>query len=375
MRDITPALPPDLARHFGDPPDVIHRPAFPVETYRQLMEHVARLSYTNKDHLLFFRGQAADYRAKGGGSTLYPSIYRGARVLREEVKRKFELLEAKGARLHALFAKNNMDGHGDLGRRKTIQWAVLQHYRVCDTPLLDFTQSLRVACSFAQEGDDVGDRAIVFVVGFPHIANRISVNSEHDLIVVRLLSICPPAALRPYFQEGFLAGTADVTTEYEPKSELDFNRRLIAKFDIPTAGSFWGHGLTRMPQTELYPDDDAVEALCRSLADEPGIRGAVASVGDFLAAWIPLERALMAEAQKRQERVPTVRDAAGLLAAQGLLDPWLVSQIDRLRQIRNAVVHSPSDVAQPELAAAISEVEELRRAVEKTLRTSRRRAT
>jgi hypothetical protein len=31
---------------------------------------------------------------------------------------------------------------------------------------------------------------------------------------VRLLSICPPDALRPCFQEGYLAGTGEVTTDY-----------------------------------------------------------------------------------------------------------------------------------------------------------------
>lgn len=62
----------------------------------------------------------------------------------------------------------------------------------------------------------------VYVFGFPYITNRISRNSEHDLINVRLLSICPPTALRPYFQEGYLAGTDEVTTNFDSKSELDF---------------------------------------------------------------------------------------------------------------------------------------------------------
>ena len=31
--------------------------AFPVSTFRALVEHVARLAYLNKDYLLFFRGQ------------------------------------------------------------------------------------------------------------------------------------------------------------------------------------------------------------------------------------------------------------------------------------------------------------------------------
>ena len=61
--------------------------------------------------------------------------------------------------------------------------------------------------------------------GLPYITNRISVNSEQDLVNVRLLSICPPDALRPYFQEGYLAGTDEVTTDYDSKDELDFTKR------------------------------------------------------------------------------------------------------------------------------------------------------
>jgi hypothetical protein len=373
MRDIRPALPPDLTRHFGDPPDITHQPPFPVDTYRQLIEHVARLSYSNKDHLLFFRGQSRDFTGKGGGSTLYPSIYRGARVLREEVREKFELLEIRGRALHRLFAKSGLDGHADLGRRKTIQWAVLQHYRVCDTPLLDFTQSLRVACSFAQE-ETSADHALIFVVGFPHIANRITVNSEHDLIIVRLLSICPPAALRPYFQEGFLAGTADITTEYDPKTELDFNRRLIAKFAIPTSSEFWGPGLTKMPRTELYPDHDEVEELCGRL-HQVAASGPQPSVSEFLAEWIALERLLLAEAQRRQDRVPTLRHAADLLISDGLLEPWLATRLDSLRRFRNELVHRTPDLATPDLATAIAEITQLRTSLQANIKRAGRRST
>jgi len=55
-----------------------------------------------------------------------------------------------------------------------------------------------------------------------------------------------------------LAGTADVTTDYESKTELDFRNRLIAKFAITRAGSFWGSGFEQIPQTALYPKGDQI---------------------------------------------------------------------------------------------------------------------
>src|SRR5205823_8222919 len=120
-----------------------------------------------------------------------------------------------------LFAKYTIEGARDVARKRYIQWSILQHYEVVATPLLDITQSLRVACSFAQRASR-DPTCYVLVLGLPYATNRISINSEEDVVNIRLLSICPPAALRPYFQEGFMAGTPDVTSRYELKTELDF---------------------------------------------------------------------------------------------------------------------------------------------------------
>ena len=113
-------------------------------------------------------------------------------------------------------------------RKKNIQWSILQHYRVCFTPFFDFTQSIRSACSFAQINED-NNEGYIFVFGLPYVTNRISINSEHDIVNVRLLSIFPPDELRPYFQDGYLAGTEDLTTEYESKTELDFKKLTNCK--------------------------------------------------------------------------------------------------------------------------------------------------
>ena len=92
----------------------------------------------------------------------------------------------------------------------------------------------------------------MFVFGLPYITNRISIDSEQDAVVVRLPSICPPEALRPYYQDGDLAGTDKITMEYASKDELDFNRRLIAKFQIRRGASFWPRGFS--PVRLLLPD-------------------------------------------------------------------------------------------------------------------------
>ncbi len=240
MREITPKLTRELETHCAGAP-VWRAPAFPVSTFRPLVEHVARVAYANRDELLFFRGQGKDYQSRTGGTTLYPSIYRGDIVPTRELRHRFDLLDQAARLLVDRFKTAKVEGHTELRHKRYIQWSILQHYEVAATPFLDLTQSLRVACSFAQLRS-TDPTCHVYVLGLPYMTNRLTINSEHDVVNIRLLSICPPAALRPYFQEGYLAGTADVTTDFDSKTELDFRNRLIAKFAIPRARSFWGNG-------------------------------------------------------------------------------------------------------------------------------------
>jgi hypothetical protein len=80
-------------------------------------------------------------------------------------------------------------------------WAILQHYEVCDTPLLDVTNSLRVAASFATN-NPAAEGPVLYVLGVPSLSGSITASSEQGLQIIRLSSICPPEARRPYFQEG-----------------------------------------------------------------------------------------------------------------------------------------------------------------------------
>lgn len=181
-----------------------------------------------------------------------------------EARLRFDMLELAEIYLADTFDREVLDGRTDVRRKTLIAWSILQHYGICDTPLLDLTHSLHVACTFAQLNNE-NERGLVAIFGLPYTTNRITYNSEHDLVIVRLLSICPPMALRPYFQEGYLAGTMDITQEYTDKSELDFSNRLIAKFSIPTDLSFWGQKFDAIPQNLLFPPDDRMEEISKEI--------------------------------------------------------------------------------------------------------------
>ena len=360
MRKIIPELTDELLLHFKDPSKIGSANAFKVNTFRELVEHTAKLSYKNKDHLLFYRGQSKDYKNKAGNSTFYPSIYRGDYLPIREITNRFDILEGASKALVELFETNKIEGYKELKKRKSIQWSILQHYEVCGTPYTDFTHSLRVACSFATlENKD--DEAFIFVFGLPYLTNRISYNSEHDLINIRLLSICPPTALRPYFQEGYLVGTDDITTNFESKTELDFNNRLIAKFVIPNNDSFWGGGFHKIPKKSLYPDNDPIWELCQQIKDIADKELKTGDLGEFLKSWAELEERLVTNARKSTQRNLSVREAIRELYSRQIISRDLLYQFDRMREFRNKLVHTPSKILPSEVIKNIEILDTLKK--------------
>lgn len=348
MRRIQPELTDELLNHFGDPTKVGSSDPFPVATFRELVEHTAKLAFKNKDHLIFYRGQSTDYKNKAGNSSFYPSIYRGDYLPIRELTNRFDILEGASKALVDLFERKKIEGYKELKRRKAVQWSVLQHYEVCHTPYLDFTHSLRVACSFATM-DNKENSAYIFVFGLPYLTNRISINSEHDLINIRLLSICPPTAYRPYFQEGYLAGTDDITTNYDAKTELDFNNRLLAKFVIPNNKTFWGRGFDPIPKKSLYPDNDPIYDLCQQIKDIADKELKTGDLGEFLKAWAELEEILVTSARRQTDRFMSVREANRLLVENREIDKEIYYQIERLRTFRNTLVHTPKKISTGEI--------------------------
>jgi hypothetical protein len=363
MREIRPTLTLELQTHCNGSP-VWKATAFEVSNFRALVEHVARLAYANSDVLLFFRGQNKDYQSKAGGTTLYPAIYRGDALAARELRHRFELLDQAGRLLVERFKNAGIEGHRELRQKCYIQWSILQHYEVLSTPLLDLTQSLRVACSFAQLSS-TDPTCYVYVLGLPYLTNRISVNSEHDIVNVRLLSICPPAALRPYFQEGYLASTADVTTDYESKTELDFRNRLIAKFAIARTRSFWGSGFDQIPETALYPRGDQILDLCNRLKVQLREELQLGDLGVFIKEWASLEEYVVETARRVTERNVSVREAIAALSRRGTLTSEQAVELDALRRFRNSVVHKPMTVEAGALAQWLDRTRQLGRVLKK----------
>lgn len=341
MQSYTGKLSRSLAENF-DPKTISKSDPLLVSTFTELVAQVAHLAYYNKDQLLFFRGQGNDYRNRNNASTFLPSIYRGDYVTKNELEYRFDILEEASKKISKRFIDEKITGYTEFKRKKLMQWSVLQHYEVCPTPLLDFTQSLRVACSFAFL-KNINEHAYIFVFGLPYLTNRISSNSEEDIVNVRLLSIMPPDALRPFYQEGYLAGTTDITSDYDSKSEVDFNNRLIMKFKIPVKDSFWGDDFNIIPENALYPMNDKILDISQSIKFNLDNYLKSGDIGDFLKEWNEIEKVIIQKANLTKRHY-SILEAIKELSQRNKIDNNLINQIDFLRRFRNNLVHNLSEV-------------------------------
>ena len=261
-----------LGKNWANPIPLVDRlrstPRY-VESYDELVKDIAQILHRNRNLTLYYRGQTSDYK-EDGKTTLLPSIYRkkmGEKKI--SLKERFEILYEKSIKLKSLFRENSfpLAGTSMLYKYPEIAWSLLQHYEACETPLLDLTHSLHVACSFAFDKNK-NKTGIVYVIGMPWQSDAIGYNTYEELVNIRLLSVCPPQAQRPFFQEGYLAGPFPnyQLDNIDKVPQFDFGRRLIAKFEIPTnKPSFWGEGFSKIPEDKLYQPVDTIKKLCEKL--------------------------------------------------------------------------------------------------------------
>ena len=236
-----------------------------VDSYLVLAKRMAELQFRNPGHVLLFRGQQEDHRDLNNRTTLKPRIFRprtgiDAPPAPDRLAARFELL----GRAEELLSDRYHDEVERLGKHlirrfRIVRWAILQHYEVCRTPLLDVTHSLRIAASFASL-DNSTNQAYLFVLGVPNVSGAITVNAESGLQIIRLASVCPPSAMRPHLQDGYLLGEYPDMVNFDqkrhyPADEVDFGLRLLAKFTFDPQ-SFWhSPDFPRVERPALYPNN------------------------------------------------------------------------------------------------------------------------
>jgi len=252
----------DKRRPITENPEIRSSKPLFVDTYQKLVERVARISYYNRDWNLFYRGQSIDFKSNDSMTTILPTLYRvNENSGKTNIKKLYENLLNISDGLYEYFRKDG--GKKYAGRQlvlkyQELRWAILQHYKTCDTPLIDLTHSLHVACSFALHKNK-NETGVVMLLGLPSIAESISYYPSQELFNIRLLSFCPPSAKRPFFQEGYVAGPFPIyrLDDSKRRDQFDFARRLIAKFEIPNnPKEFFGKDFKIIPEDFLLPKED-----------------------------------------------------------------------------------------------------------------------
>jgi uncharacterized protein YutE (UPF0331/DUF86 family) len=156
-----------------------------------------------------------------------------------------------------------------------------------------------------------------------------------------------------------MVGTPDITADFETKTELDIRNRLIAKFAIPRAKSFWNSGFQKMPPSALFPSGDSVEDLCKEITTRLREEESRSDIGQFLLEWAQLEEKLLPRARRLTERNLSVGEAISALARDKTLPQDVATALNDLRRVRNMAAHTPGKVDNREINRAMRRLREL----------------
>jgi hypothetical protein len=244
-----------------------------IQSYEEAVAVVAHLASEHRGSMLFFRGQTSDHHDRAGRTNLYSTLFRSPRgkvmLTAEELERRGRELDKRVASV--LRHRRVLGLPGRSHRHIETAIALIQHYGLAPTPLLDVTLSLRVAASFALPSRDA-QLGVVYVLALPYPTATISHFTDLDMVLVRLSAICPFDAKRPHFQDGWLVGKYPIVNASKPtvaKERKDNAAgRLVAKLIVDNRlGRFFGPGFPRIPTSALLPVQDQFrDRLMRSLA-------------------------------------------------------------------------------------------------------------
>ena len=331
-----------------------------IETFHDLIMEIAELSYKNPDVMLLYRGQNNNY-IKTKYATLYPTIYRSNSE--KDINFDFDILEKTSTLLMTELEKdNNVDKEEikELKKIKLLQYSILQHYEVCKTPLLDLTQSIKVACSFAIL-DNKDKTGYIYVLGMPYVNGRISVDSEDYITNVRLLSISSSSSKRPFFQEGYLVQTEFASNADIEKGELDFNRRIVAIYKFKNTKKFWGSERP-IEKGNLYPEEATMKDICDRLKERKyDYIGNEDNNGNLIGTFLTLWNLLEDEIRNTTQLNDLQKGLKVLVNGRNKVNEDERQKIDEIRRFRNKLVHNTNDVSGKDLDNKIIDLKNLLR--------------
>lgn len=263
--------------------------SLPVSSYAELVIVISFLTVMNKRLALLFRGQTQDF------PRTVPSLYRdvwphwadpGLPPVPIAGAREYfwDTLTEVEDRVFAVLWEEGLPRWRHVKLTRPAKWAVIQHYDLWPTPLLDFSTSLRVAASFAFGLDPDASRGWLYVIGVrsirsdlmplltaadPSLRKKPIDKDELDaeMLTIRLNAVCPPSTLRPHLQEGVLIGRYPFDPPALTSVDVhDAGSVLIAKIELVNDGGFWSRDFPIHTEASLLPthEHDPLAARLRA---------------------------------------------------------------------------------------------------------------
>ena len=192
--------------------------SYHVHRYSELVYLISLLRFHNQNRFILYRGESKRHTNANGILSFLPGIYRN-----ENNTNDFKLLKEKTSKLLQFEELKNVYQE----YTNIIAQGLLQHYGIVHTPFLDLTQSLRVAYSMAlkKKKKKRDGRETIFIYLFSVPFSNGYITQTENFTLINLLSICPPMAMRPLLQEGYLI-------RYYKEESYNFNQNLIAEIAI-----------------------------------------------------------------------------------------------------------------------------------------------
>lgn len=267
--------------------EVLSGPFWEVAHWEELRAAVSFLTLMNKRSVLYFRGQGAHY------PECLPVLFRDEWSLAGDT---YKLTPRNRGRYYAAIRRLQDDVFDVAKRVGTPRYymlehfpsaaaAILQHYELWPTHMIDLTRSLSIAISFAS-GSAKRDSAYLYVVAMPDLRGSITSDMDQHVSLARLEAICPPDAKRPHHQDSYLAARfPEPPGDCNPGDKRwddwergsDLMQRLVAKFllrldegALPGAPHVSLDYLLPCPSQDAFGQQlyETILPIARSLADD-----------------------------------------------------------------------------------------------------------
>lgn len=238
-----------------------------VYSFRELVQRNAEVVSLNPRYSIFYRGQTRQYLDRRGCVSILPSIYRGITTRqKEEMEARFKKLDNMVQSVQKVL-KENSKFEGDYKLARAVNcWAIIQHYGLASTPLIDVSQSLRVACAFALQDDNdafEGEGPVVYDIALPFATGPLTLDDNEALYLMKLDSLMPSFALRPFIQESYLVGDEFIGRGVGDIAGANLRRRVVASFRLCGDKETWHREIGLNANNLMIGDDGFSDLKCK----------------------------------------------------------------------------------------------------------------